>query len=154
MLRQSESRYFLNPLEMGTLQPKKTSIFSKRASFRSISSISTGNRTPILNQNNLAVNTNSPSANLGVNGNNEEALSSTNSSTRVQNASTANYLNPSSAALVYPFRFLPRDSISSRRDSFFQMPDLLKQKTFSTNVFHSFQSQNSTSLAWEIYIYL
>ncbi|CAF0894302.1 unnamed protein product [Brachionus calyciflorus] len=43
-----------------------------------------------------------------------------------------------------PFRFLNRDSFSSRRESFIQMPDLIKSNNFSMNLFHSFQSKNTS----------
>lgn len=43
-----------------------------------------------------------------------------------------------------PFRFLTRDSYSSRRESVVQIPDLIKSNNFSMNLFHSFQSKNTS----------
>lgn len=43
-----------------------------------------------------------------------------------------------------PFRFSNRDSYSSRRESVVQIPDLIKSNNFSINLFHSFQSKNTS----------
>lgn len=89
-------------------------------------------RTSIDHMSNASITTSGLKYNLN-NGSN-----STSSSLRSQN----NTLNPNQQHL--PFRFLTRDSFSSRRDSFVQMPDLIKSNNFSMNLFHSFQSKNTS----------